>query len=41
MRGKPTTHTQAGMPQSVAEVLRNHVVLELVGILSKSITVLL
>ena len=32
MRGKPTAHTQAGMPQSVAEVLRSHVVLELEGI---------
>jgi hypothetical protein len=32
MRGKPTVHTQAGMPQSVAEVLRNHVLLELEGI---------
>lgn len=32
MRGKPTAHTQSGMPQSVAEVLRSHVVLELEGV---------
>jgi hypothetical protein len=32
MRGKPTAHTKSGMPQSVAEVLRSHVALELEGI---------
>ena len=32
MRGKPTAQTKTGMPQSVAEVLSSHVVLELEGI---------
>ena len=32
MRGKPTGQSKPGTPQSVAEVLRDHVVLELEGI---------
>jgi hypothetical protein len=32
MRGKPTGPSKLGTPQSVAEVLRDHVVLELEGI---------
>jgi hypothetical protein len=32
MRGKPTGQAKPGTPQSVAEVLRDHVVLELEGI---------
>jgi hypothetical protein len=32
MRGKPTEELRPGTPQNVAEVLRDHVVLELEGI---------
>jgi hypothetical protein len=32
MRGKPAERLRPGYPQSVAEVLRDHVVLELEGI---------
>lgn len=32
MRGKPAANLRPGAPQSVAEVLRDHVVLELEGI---------
>jgi hypothetical protein len=32
MRGKPTDKLQLGTPQSVAEILRKHVMLELEGI---------